>query len=78
MVPSDARRMAWPICPGIESRSIIAEVAAAGAATAGEADTATGVCGIGDAIASCCRDVMSRILSRFKMLWTLDLRSFNF
>lgn len=55
MVPSEARRMAWPICPGIESRSIIAEVAAAdGAAlpaTAGDTDTDTdGVCGIGDAI----------------------------
>mmetsp|Transcript_1310 Transcript_1310/g.1817 ORF Transcript_1310/g.1817 Transcript_1310/m.1817 type:complete len:88 (-) Transcript_1310:151-414(-) len=55
MVPSDARRIAWPICPGMESRSIIAEVAAAaagGAATAGDTVTATGVCGIGDAIMS--------------------------
>ncbi len=53
MVPSEARRIAWPICPGMESRSIIAEVlVAAGAAlptTAGDTDT-DGVCVIGDAI----------------------------
>ena len=23
MVPSDARRIAWPICPGMESRSTV-------------------------------------------------------
>mmetsp|Transcript_10518 Transcript_10518/g.17395 ORF Transcript_10518/g.17395 Transcript_10518/m.17395 type:complete len:85 (+) Transcript_10518:445-699(+) len=57
MVPSEARRMALPICPGTESRSIIVEVAAGGAAlpaTAGDTATdAGGVCGIGDAIIMC-------------------------
>ena len=49
--------MALPICPGTESRSIIVEVAAGGAAlpaTAGDTATdAGGVCGIGDAIIMC-------------------------
>lgn len=47
--------IAFPICPGIESRSIIVEVAAGAALPATAGDTATaaaagGVCGIGDAI----------------------------
>mmetsp|Transcript_1309 Transcript_1309/g.1815 ORF Transcript_1309/g.1815 Transcript_1309/m.1815 type:complete len:82 (-) Transcript_1309:187-432(-) len=76
MVPSDARRIAWPICPGMESRSIIAEVAAAaagGAATAGDTVTATGVCGIGDAIMSLlllCQEFFMISISRFEiMMW---------
>ncbi len=65
-MPSEARRMAWPICPGMESRSIIAEEVAAGAATAGEADT-TGVCGIGDAIVSKDKIENCCMISRFKI-----------